>query len=240
MRKTRHFPDRKSWGLVLAGILLAAVSVGMAQCKAISTGVNISPEEDHIQRQLEDTAVKKVALTYDDGPSSIYTEALLDVLAKADVKASFFLLGEAVEGREKTVKRIQVEGHVIGNHTYSHVNLCQMQNEAALQEVADANEAIRSCTGEYPQFFRPPFGNCNEELNRQIPMLMVLWDVDTLDWSSQNKDSIINIIVKNVKENDIILMHDGYEATVEATREIIPILQGMGYTFVTVDEVLYP
>ena len=190
--------------------------------------------------RTEDAEIRKVALSYDDGPDPVYTKQLLEVLEEADVKASFFLLGKEVEGQEELVKEMYAAGHVIGNHTYSHVDLSGLSTTDAMAELADANEAIRNCTGEYPQFFRPPFGRISETLNSRLPMMMVLWNVDPKDWNCQDTGEIVNHIVKNVQENDIILLHDGYGTTVEATRQIIPILREQGYTFVTVEELMLP
>ena len=118
-------------------------------------------------------------------------------------RKSVFLLGKEVEGQEELVKEMYAAGHVIGNHTYSHVDLSGLSTTDAMAELADANEAIRNCTGEYPQFFRPPFGRISETLNSRLPMMMVLWNVDPKDWNCQDTGEIVDHIVKNVQENDI-------------------------------------
>ena len=154
----------------------------------------------------------KIALTFDDGPHQVYTSMLLDGLKERGVKATFFLIGENIEIGENTeiVKREQEEGHLIGNHTYSHVEITRLENEAAYQEIQKTNEIIENITGEKVEFMRPPFGAWQKELEKKIQVLPVMWTVDPLDWATENVDEIVNKVVTEVKENDIILLHDCY------------------------------
>ncbi len=182
----------------------------------------------------------KIALTFDDGPHQVYTSMLLDGLKERGVKATFFLIGENIEIGENTeiVKREQEEGHLIGNHTYSHVEITRLENEAAYQEIQKTNEIIENITGEKVEFMRPPFGAWQKELEKKIQVLPVMWTVDPLDWATENVDEIVNKVVTEVKENDIILLHDCYASSVKAALRIVDLLQAEGYTFVTVDELL--
>lgn len=182
---------------------------------------------------------KKVALTFDDGPHPQYTPEMLEVLREKNVKATFFLLGEEVEKHPEIVKKIHEEGHVIGNHSYKHEQLSKLTMEKACAQVNRTNDLIYNITGVYPSYLRPPFGDWHEKLDCEANMVEVLWDVDPLDWSVQDHAKIVNKVLKNVKENDIILMHDGYETSVTAAKEIIDTLQKQGYEFVTVDEILF-
>lgn len=215
-------------------------SAGDTSVSLLLSGDARAGRQPEIERQKEDTAVKKIALTYDDGPDPVYTEELLAVLEAEDVRATFFLLGQEIAGQEETVKEMYAAGHILGNHTYSHVDLTGLSEWEALEQMRKTNEAIAACTGEYPQYFRPPFGRCDRLVGEQLPMLMVMWTLDTRDWECQDTRAIVENVVQNVKENDIILMHDGYETTVEATRQIIPLLKEKGYTFVTVEELMCP
>ena len=187
-----------------------------------------------------DPEEKLVALTFDDGPHPVYTEEILAVLAEEDVQASFFMMGKEAELYPEIVKKVSDAGHLIGNHTYTHVNVCQISAEETIEEMTRTNDILEGLTGKRPQFFRPPYGCKNETLEKQTGMFWIFWDVDTLDWSLQNTGQIYRLVVKNVGENDIILMHDAYPSTVEAVRELIPALQEMGYTFVTVDRLVEP
>lgn len=180
----------------------------------------------------------KVALTFDDGPSRKYTGELLDGLKERGVKVSFFLLGRNIEGNEELVERIQEEGHLIGNHTYNHVQLSVVSEAVAKEEIERTSNEIYEITGDYPIYLRPPFGDWRKDLELAVEMLPVFWDVDTLDWETKNVSSIMEIVEKNVEDGAIILMHDGYETSVEAAFLIIDDLLGKGYEFVTVDEFL--
>ena len=187
-----------------------------------------------------DPAEKLVALTFDDGPHPVYTEEILDVLDQAGIKASFFMMGKEAELYPDVVKKVSDAGHLIGNHTYTHANVCQISADETTEEITKTNDILEGLNGKRPQFFRPPFGCKNETLEKQTGMFWIFWDVDTLDWSLQNAEQVYCKVVKNVGENDIILMHDAYPSTVEAVRELIPALQEMGYTFVTVDRLVEP
>ena len=187
-----------------------------------------------------DREEKLVALTFDDGPHPVYTEEILDVLDQAGIKASFFMMGKEAELYPDVVKKVGDAGHLIGNHTYTHANVCQISADETTEEITKTNDILEGLTGKRPQFFRPPFGCKNETLEKQTGMFWIFWDVDTLDWSLQNAEQVYCKVVKNVGENDIILMHDAYPSTVEAVRELIPALQEMGYTFVTVDRLVEP
>lgn len=177
-----------------------------------------------------------VALTFDDGPDAKYTEMLLDGLAKRNVRVTFFLIGANIDGNEALVKRMSEEGHVIGNHTYSHIDLGKETLICDCDEIDRTNEKIYEITGAVPVYMRPPFGDRNMELECIIDMEQVMWDVDPKDWQCQNKAEIVKRVMSKVKDNDIILLHDGYDTTVEAVFEIIDRLQADGWQFVTVDE----
>lgn len=182
---------------------------------------------------------KKVAITFDDGPNPDYTEILLAGLKERGVSATFFLLGKEVERYPKIVEDIYADGHLIGTHSYEHVNLNNLCDAAAVEQVDKTNQAIHELTGEYPEYIRPPFGSWKCNLDYETKMIEVLWDVDPLDWKTDNSDVIAKRVVDKVQENDIILLHDASESSVNAAFKIIDELQKEGYTFVTVDEILF-
>lgn len=181
---------------------------------------------------------KKIALTFDDGPHPIYTERLLDGLAERGVKAAFFLLGCNIEGNEEIVRRMAEEGHLIGNHTFYHVDITMLPQEEACAEIQDTSRKIMEITGEPVEYVRPPFGNWNKELECELMMIPVFWTLDTLDWSTRNTDLLVEQVVSEAEENDIILMHDSYDSTVKAALRIIDLLQAEGFEFVRADELI--
>lgn len=180
----------------------------------------------------------KVALTFDDGPSRKYTPMLLDGLKERGVKATFFIMGKNIEGNEELIQRMQKEGHLIGNHTYNHVQLNKVPRSLACEEIQMTNNQIYEVIGVYPSYIRPPFGAWQENLELCVTMLPVFWDIDTLDWKSRNVDSIVGIVEKEVKDGAIILMHDEYQTSVDAALKVVDLLMGEGYEFVTVDEMI--
>lgn len=180
----------------------------------------------------------KIALTFDDGPSAAWAPVLLDGLKERGVKATFFLIGENADKNPEIVKRMAEEGHLIGNHTYHHVELTKVSENEARLELADTSAVIVRITGKEPEYMRPPFGAWQRKLEQEIEMLPVLWTIDPLDWTTENQDEIVNKVVTEAEENDIILLHDCYKSSVEAGLRIVDILQEEGFVFVTVDELL--
>lgn len=198
------------------------------ECK---DGILLETMKQNIER-------KKVALTFDDGPSEKYTPILLEGLKKRGVRAAFFLVGENARENPKLVQQMIKDGHIVGNHTYTHVQLNGMTVEQAMKEITDTNDVLKKITGQQVVYIRPPFGAFDEELDEKCDMIQVLWDVDPLDWKCQNCSTVVKRVVENVQENDIILLHDIYASSVEAALNIIDVLKEQGYEFVTLDELL--
>ena len=182
----------------------------------------------------------RVALTFDDGPNAKYTPLLLEGLRKRNIHATFFLLGENILKNEELLLRMQKDGHLIGCHTWSHVQLDKISPSRASREILKTNSLIYHITGTYPTCLRPPYGAWKKDLELPVTMLPVFWDVDTLDWQSQNPESILDIVRKNVQDGSIILMHDSYDSSVRAALAITDELTEKGYDFVTADQLLDP
>lgn len=182
----------------------------------------------------------EVALTFDDGPSPKYTPLLLDGLKERNVRATFFLLGQNVKENQELVQRMQAEGHLLGNHTYNHVQLNKIPETTARQEILKTNNEIYEATGKYPEYMRPPYGAWKKNMELCVEMLPVFWDIDTLDWKSQNVDAILKAAGEEPEDGSIILMHDEYQTSVEAALLLIDRLKEKGYEFVTVDELIVP
>ena len=190
--------------------------------------------------KIKEEEVKKVALTFDDGPNPDHTETLLEGLKERNVKATFFLLGKNVKENQELVQRMQAEGHLLGNHTYNHVQLNKIPETTARQEILKTNNEIYEATGKYPEYMRPPYGAWKKNMELCVEMLPVFWDIDTLDWKSQNVDAILKAAGEEPEDGSIILMHDEYQTSVEAALLIIDRLKEKGYEFVTVDELIVP
>ncbi len=181
---------------------------------------------------------KKIALTFDDGPHPYYTEQLLDGLKERGVKATFFVTGEHALLHPDVIRRMAEEGHLLGNHTYTHMQLRNDNREQFKEELLLTNRVIKEITGEDTLYVRPPYGIWDKKLEKELSMLPVLWTVDPLDWCSDDADCIADKVITKAGENDIILMHDYYESSVEAALAVVDKLKEQGYLFVTVEELM--
>lgn len=186
--------------------------------------------------QLE---LKKVAITFDDGPHPECTSELLDGLKERGVKATFFVTGEHAEEYPDLIRRISDEGHLLGNHTYSHLQLASDNREVFKEELIRTSDLLYDLTGKQVQYVRPPYGTWDKTFEKELNMFPVLWDVDPLDWCSGDASCVTQRVLAKVEENSIILLHDSYPSTVTAAFDIIDTLQAEGYEFVTVDEILF-
>lgn len=225
--------------LLLLGICVPRTTFGNVQNDAGETMYLIAGKDENKQSEGK-TERPKIALTFDDGPNAKHTPFLLDGLQKRGVKATFFLIGKNIEAgnNAEIVKREFEEGHLVGNHTYNHVEITRVNNETAYQEIKKTNDLITEITGEPVEYMRPPFGLWQKTLEQRIHVLPVMWTVDPLDWATENEDEIVNRVVTEVEENDIILLHDCYKSSVRAALRIVDLLEAEGYQFVTVDELL--
>lgn len=191
------------------------------------------------QTQGEGREVKGyVALTFDDGPHPVYTPRLLEGLKERGARATFFLIGQNIDGNEDVIRKMKEDGHLIGNHSQNHMQLTRERAGEACEQINRTNEKIRQITGETPEYVRPPYGSWSEELECLVPMRVVLWNLDTLDWKTQNKDKIVSHVMSHVEDGSVILLHDVYDTSVEAALEIVDRLLAEGYNFVTVDELI--
>ena len=186
----------------------------------------------------EDMDTPKIAITFDDGPHPYYTEQLLDGLKERGVKATFFVMGKQAEAYPELVLRMYEEGHLVGNHTYSHIQLGNNNREIFKAELVRTNEVLLDITGEEPQYVRPPYGSWDKSFETELTMIPVLWTIDPMDWCSSDVKGIVSRVTKKAEENAVILMHDEYESSVTAALSIVDILQKQGYEFVTVDEIM--
>ncbi|MCD8346349.1 MAG: polysaccharide deacetylase family protein [Lachnospiraceae bacterium] len=190
------------------------------------------------ENETEWDETKRVALTFDDGPHPVYTVKLLDGLAERGVQATFFVIGENIPGNEEIIARMDQEGHLIGNHTYDHVKITDLSVEEACEQVEKTSALVKEITGKDTEYVRPPFGSWRKDLECSFEMIPVLWDVDPLDWTTCNVSDVVRRVLEAVEADDIILLHDYYESSVDAALLIVDALTEQGYVFVTVDELI--
>lgn len=192
---------------------------------------------------------KRLALTYDDGPNEPYTQRLLDVLAKHDVKATFFVIGRYVKQRPDIVRAVAAAGHAVANHTYTHPNLAVCSSRRAHDEIASCETALQETIGPYPRLFRPPHGGRHPGTLRTVSRMgyaTVMWSVSGYDWSAKSADEIVNRVSRGIQGGDVVLLHDGGHLsfgtdrgyTIAATDAIIRRYSDLGYEFVTVPQLI--
>lgn len=177
-----------------------------------------------------------MALTFDDGPSPTWTPILLDGLRQRGVHATFFLIGSQIPGQEALLRRIQSEGHQIGNHSYSHADLTQLSTAEALADLARCDALLQQTLGPGCYWLRPPYGFLTPEELCALETPAVYWSVDTEDWKSRDADSVLDIVLRQAGDGDILLLHDCYGSSVTAALRIIDRLQQRGVQFVTLEE----
>lgn len=184
--------------------------------------------------------VKRIALTFDDGPKAKITEEIIEVLNENDAKATFFILGTNGKRYPKILEKIHESGHQIANHSYNHPNLKKLPMSDVKKELESTNKIISDVTNEKIVYFRPPYGALGktqkEELRKSLGMESVMWNICPKDWEkASDTNYIAKFLVENAKNNGIVLLHD-YGKTAEALKIAIPQLKAQGFEFVTVAE----
>lgn len=246
---------------ILLGLLFIIVSIFFTNHHKFKTTQTFNIKESEYEsnndiiRDYEDIIIRKgndedkvVALTFDDGPDDVFTPQILDILKKYDVKATFFLVGENVSSNSDIVKREFEEGHEIGNHTFTHINVAKKSYDEIYNEIIKTQEAIKEVIGVEPKLFRPPYRAISRnmcDIIKNKDMNIVLWsNLDPRDWSNPGVYYIVNTIETKVKNGNIILLHDynnlrnSRSQTIQALESVIPFLKEKGYKFVTVSELI--
>ena len=225
------------------GSLRTQISQKTATNKNGKTKKTTTVNQNLPEREYGDLSGEKlVALTFDDGPGP-YTERLLNAMKKRGVKATFFLFGNRIDKYPKLVKRMEKEGHAVGNHSYDHPNLTRLSASGVASNMNKTAKKIEKLIGHKPEVMRCPGGACNKTVKKYaadagIPI--IYWDVDTRDWESRNVTKIMNVAFgkDGIKNGSIVLMHDIHEPSVDAAIKMMDKLKKQGYTFVTVPELL--
>lgn len=191
-----------------------------------------------------DTHVKRIVLTFDDGPHPRQTRQIMDVLDSYGIKATFFVIGVNAKTYPGIIREVLERGHEVGNHTYSHLHAAKLNGDALEAQILDCEQEIFTQTGQAVRLFRPPEGAMSTQMRQKVRELgytSVLWTLDTRDWAHTPPEQICEYIVSNAKNGDIILMHDyigSNSPTVQALELFIPILLDDGFTFVTASELI--
>ncbi len=192
---------------------------------------------------------RKLALTFDDGPNDSYTPQLLNVLARHDVKATFFMLGKYVHARPGLARAVAEAGHVIGNHTFNHPNLIFLSASRVKAEIEHCDRVLTDAVGQHSNLFRPPFGGrrpASLRVARNFGLQTIMWNVTGWDWRAASAELIERKITPRIRGGEVILLHDGghermgvdRSRTVSACDRIIAELKAQSYAFVTIPELM--
>src|SRR6266852_1269096 len=192
---------------------------------------------------------KQLSLTYDDGPNDPHTLRLLEVLAKHNVRATFFLIGRYVQQRPDIARELVKAGHVIGNHTFTHPLLTFKSTGELRTQLVGCERALTEAVGEHSNLFRPPFGGRRPavlRVARPMGLEPIMWNVTGYDWNAPSVDHIERKVTSKVRGGDVILLHDGGHRafgtdrsyTVAATDRLISRYKSEGFEFVTIPEMM--
>jgi peptidoglycan/xylan/chitin deacetylase (PgdA/CDA1 family) len=248
-----QLPDFGNFGNLIAMVLGLTTIVASAAAASYAGYAAMSPGSQLYGRTLtHGTDAGQMALTFDDGPNDPHTLHLLDVLARHQARATFFLIGKYVRLRPDIARAIRDAGHLIGNHTYHHPNLIFASAARLRRELEDCRKALEDAIGEPAPLFRPPFGGRRPNVlrtARAMSLETVMWSVTGFDWNANSAESIVNKVVKQVdrrRQGELVLLHDGSHLgfgadrkyTVEATRTILEKYSADGKKFVAVDQLM--
>ena len=153
---------------------------------------------------------KMVALTFDDGPDDVVTPQIVEILNEYEVKGSFFFIGSEIEKNREVVQKTDASGHLVLNHSYHHNEMTKLTEEEMAEEIETTDKAIEAIIGKKPSILRTPYGDTDERVVKvasKAGQKIVLWSIDTLDWSHNDSNRTVKNVVENVRNGDIILMH---------------------------------
>lgn len=206
------------------------VQVGLVKCTFSKKGKLKSKGDVNI-----DASKPMVALTFDDGPGE-RTGELLAQLEKYNAHATFFMQGKNIPGKEDFVKKMKETGCELGNHSYDHPQLTKLSADKIANQIGTTNDLIQQAAGSTATVMRPPYGAINDTVRSSVGLPMILWSIDTLDWKTRNAQSSIDMVMNDVQDGDVILMHDIHTESIDAALVLIPKLEEAGYQLVTVSE----
>lgn len=233
---------------MIIGTMAVPVIASAAGVAAVAAGYQcMAPEGQWWGETYTGAALgrKQLALTYDDGPNDPHTQKLLEVLARHNVHATFFLIGRYVRQRPDIVREILQAGHSIGNHTFNHSNLIFAPAERTRLELRQCQEAVADVTGQQSRLFRPPFGGrrpATLRIARSMGLTPIMWNVTGWDWNAPPAEVIEQKVSGQIRGGSVILLHDGgskamgadRSQTVLATEKLLEKYKLENYEFVTI------
>ena len=228
-------------GIIVLSVLLAAALGFYYVPKAVMTSVQSKRE---LPIYCVDTKEPKIALSFDAAWGNEQTQTILDICKKHDIKVTFFMTGGWVEKYPDSVKAIAAAGHDLGNHSENHKQMSKLSKSQCIDELMKPHNKVKELTGIEMTLFRPPYGDYNNtviQAAKECGYHSIQWDVDSLDWKDYGSQSIITTVCDNphLGNGSIILCHNGAKYILDALDTIIETLQGKGYQFVKMSELIY-
>lgn len=251
MKTPKHPDERNRFRniclYIMSALLLCAIAMEQFTGGSLSNAVN-GNSLVHDKKKLPIYCVKtdkpQVALTFDGAWGNEDTATLLEILARQNIKATFFFTGGWIEKYPEDVKTILEQGHEIGNHSENHKQMSRLSKEDCKLELKKVHDKMKALTDIDMTLFRPPYGDYNDiviEAANELGYHVIQWDVDSLDWKDYGKESILHTVVdhKHLGNGSIILMHNGAKYTKDALEALIMGVKEKGYEFVKVSDLIY-
>lgn len=240
LKKVKGFLEKRGFVIFAMLLLIAGAMVYIPQNIAVTT--NGSTKKLPIY--CVDTDKPQISLSFDAAWGNEDTQKILDILAKHDVKVTFFMTGGWIESFPDDVKKIAAAGHDLGNHSENHKQMSQLSKEECKEELLGPHNKVKELTGVEMMLFRPPYGDYNNtliEAANEIGYHVIQWDVDSLDWKDYGAESIIDKVVnhKHLGNGTIILCHNGAKYTAEALDALITGLKDKGYELVPISQLIH-
>lgn len=222
-----------------AGVEGAGLRVDGIRMSITAKGAGVPSDPQPSPSYTFDPSRPMIALTFDDGPKTSVTSRILDSLQANGGKATFFMVGSNVNSNAGVIKRMVDQGCEVANHTHDHKYITKLNADGIISQLGVTNQKISSVCGISPVLMRPPGGYVDANslsVVGTMGMSAVMWSIDTRDWQHRNAQRTIDTVLSQVKDGDIILMHDIYSTTADAAVVLIPELTARGYQLVTVSE----
>ncbi len=228
---------------LLSVLACAAAAAGMFLLVSHPNAVGAAATQRQLPIYAVQTEEKRIAISFDAAWGNEDTQQLIDILARYDVPATFFLVGQWVDRYPESVKALADAGHSVQNHSDTHPKLTELSADGIAAEVNACSDKIEQITGTRPTLIRPPYGDYNDTVVntiRSLGMEPIQWDVDSLDWKELSAPEITKRVLDNVQPGSIVLFHNAALHTPEALPGIIEALQAQGYTLCKIEELIYP